>query len=284
MVTGGADGVRRRILFVVLVDISASLTDYVPASCMVENRLLSEVVIERLNELIAELYRRYNGDQSSYREVAVVGYSGNGVKTIVGDGGRRAIPIAELGQISISGEWLEIRALTQLDRFGWYDELPCGDSMAEGCLDFKGCRAMLMGFLTAAKVVEEWQREQLFDERSRACVINLTGGIPEDCSAEVLDGAAQFVKSINRDNTLVMNVLMNERSDSRRDFSYPTDKEPARDRSLLVRLLASLSSVVDGRRAVGVNASVLEMLSRLDIDGEKFAAKSIRRRKRSKQN
>ncbi len=281
MFTSGADGVRRRILFVVLVDISASLIDYAPTSCVAESRLASEVMIERLNELMAELYRRYNGDELSLCEVAVVGYSSRGVKTIVDGGGRRAVPIAELGRISISGEWLEVKALTPLDRFGWYEELPCDDLLAEGCFDFTGCRAMLKGFVSGAKVVEEWQDERLFDERSRACVINLTGGIPEDCSAEELDGAAQFVKSLNRDNTVVVNMLVNDRSDLRRGFSYPTDEELAAEGSLLVRLLASLSSVVDARRAVGVNASVLEMLSRLNLVGEKFAAKSIRRRKQN---
>ncbi len=290
----GADRVRRRMLFVVLVDLSASLGESTVLSETIEYRNLGEVIIEELNGLLSELFRR---TQSVKRgevgcDVTVIGYSGEQLTAIVGDSNERTISVSELGEITENDEWLSLNPISPLDPLCDYDEIAnvaqkCeqedeGEKLisAQGYLvDFQGCRAMLKAFNAAADIADNWLVKQRINEQRSVWVINITGGVPEDCSVEQLERVAQSIKSIDNGNALIMNILSSKATKSQRSCSYPTDEELDLNPLLLLQHLGALSSLVEGRRAVGLNVSAVDMLSQLRMDGEKFANRKLKRKR-----
>lgn len=267
---------RHRTAFVLLIDRSASMQQQVRFGEFVMSK--AEAVAMTANALITELVdrsRRTDGLRDYY-DVAVVGYSGDEVAMLLGEGGfisveRLAARAPEPSCISVE-RVLEDGSSALFDHhyIGWVE--PASE----------GTTPMYEAMLRVRDLVEAWCEKECNRASFPPVVIHITDGEASDCDDGELRDICSQVRRVATDdgNVLLLNIHIST------DFTLPSLIFPMADELVgagrYARLLAECSSVMPeafdsaiaelkGAGAVppyygmGYNASTIELLSMINI-------------------
>ncbi|MBQ3536678.1 MAG: VWA domain-containing protein [Alistipes sp.] len=267
---------HHRAAFVLVLDQSTSMQQQVQFGRLVTTK--SQVVAYTANSLITELVDRCRRSEGirDYYDIAVFGYSGDEVKSLLPRDGFNSI--AELA-----------RQMPDITTVAFEEDLPDGTQaivhhrqrewikpLAEGTTP------MHEALHKVRDVVDEWCSNPLNRESFPPIVINITDGEPTDCTDMDLRDVCTLIKRTATEdgNTLLINIHIS--TDTRlNSVIFPMHEELTRacDKA---RLLADCSSVMPSALneaihelkgvgaippyiGIGYNATVVELLSMINI-------------------
>ncbi len=240
-----------RTAFVIMLDQSASMNEYV----FFDNHkmLKAEAVAEIANRTLFELIERARrgSEVRDYYDLAVVGYSGDKVRSLLtlSDEDFSFIPISQLAQRDVeqvvwSGEY----ELEDGQRAILLNKTPLYvTSQAEGATP------MFEAMMVTRDMVGEWCSRRENAESFPPIIINITDGEFSDCTVdEIRDTTHQIRRySTKYGNVLLLNLHIASYCD--RQLIFPTRKE-VESSSPLARILAECSSVMPN----GFNTMITE--------------------------
>ena len=265
-----------RSAFVLLLDQSTSMQQQVQFGRMITSK--AEVVAYTANALITELVdrcRRADGIRDYY-DIAVIGYSGDNVHSLLPKEGFNSI--AELAKntppmvtIAFEEDLPDgTQALVRHRQREWIKPL------AEGTTPMHEALHMVRD------LVEEWCDKRENRQSFPSIVINITDGEPTDCTDLDLRDVCTLIKRTATEdgNTLLINIHISTDS-SLNSVIFPMHEElvQACDKA---RLLADCSSMMPSALeeaiyelkgvgaippfiGIGYNATVVELLSMINI-------------------
>ncbi len=202
---------KNRTLFVVVIDQSVSMAGSVVIGAEIIEK--SAMVARVANDLIAELVertRRLDGLRDYY-DVAIVGYSGLGVRSLLGED--TFLPITELDQrcvqeAKISREYRfsdgQTMICDQCER-RWVEPLATGST------------PMFEALLYVRDIVEQWCLREENRDSFPPVIYNITDGESTDCNYQDICDISSQIKNIGtRDGgALLFNIHIASTSSSR---------------------------------------------------------------------
>lgn len=272
---------KHRGLFVIAIDCSASMQERIVFNSLSMSK--SEAVALVCNYTIDELMARATrqGVVRNYYDIAVIGYSGDGIRPLIGDGTQQLIAIDLLAKMS--PEPCSYTFNQHLD-----DGTTVGATFTLHPWITPHAAAntpMHEAMLEIERLVAEWCRMPENRESFPPVVINISDGECSDGTAADLIGVAERIKSHStRDgNTLLINICLTT-NDEAESVAFPTnglfdDICPFR------RMLFAMSSILPDTmeplienlinpgsygpyRSVAFNASINELIMILAIGSE----------------
>ncbi len=228
---------EHRAVFVILVDLSASMLDFNQCGGRIESKC--DFVIKKVNEILRELYCRAHRGRKiyDYYDIAVIAYSGDGVEFI-------STPDRSPRLISVTKLYQDFSNYLSLAPRNSGDDLfaPHGGRGAVVChpngLTPIGCALDCLYELFAPWFANEANRGSI-----APMVINISDGISTDCDDVSLHAAAERLKSLGSDRggVLLMNIFLSSASGDR-SLNFPTDEQIEQFEDPYVATLASISS------------------------------------------
>ncbi len=233
---------QSRTAVVVMVDLSSQMDHAMTIDG--ERKSVGEFITIALNNTLSGIFMRSHtlGTLQNIFDVAVLLYSGKGVKSCFGDITNPFISIEELAKHSANSNIFRIKSITPLDSPDDYEWLAESDYIIE----FSGSRAMAEALDTAYRVVTERYRTAPKSDNA-PCVINICGGAPDDCTLSSLLERAERIKAIGRDENKgcrMVNILLDHTLNAQPPLEYPSDEELSRNPSALVSTLGEVSSLI----------------------------------------
>lgn len=228
---------RQTIIF--LIDQSGSMNENITwcGNLMTKAEAVTDVVNNALGEIVARC-NNY-GQYKSYFNIAVIGYGGNGVKSLLGEGRQVFFTPSELGYgWKRNVEVINVRKLpngkecaTKVNKKVWIEPHAEGKTPMFGAFNY-------VFDLLAASIAQECAKDCF-----PPIVINVTDGEATDCNENELDSVTQRVKNLatNDGNVLLMNVHIGGSEDDSIIFPSHTNCPL---QSKFARLLFNVSSVM----------------------------------------
>ncbi len=267
-----------RTAFVIAIDQSGSMAGMV--TLMGRTISKSQAVAEATDRLLFELIERARRSDGvrDYYDVAVVGYSGEGVRSLIG-GERGFVPITELAGRSV----VQQRLTFPLRR---PDGLPvlCTSILpayVEPCAT--GATPMYEALLAVREMLAGWCADPAHADSFPPIVFNITDGEPSDCGErDLYDICTQLMRTGTRDGRSFLLNMHIASDDAAESILFPAAGEIDRCNNRYARMLFDCSSVMpeamneeirDLRgttapppyRGMSYNASMAELLTMLDI-------------------
>ncbi len=270
---------KNRALFVIAIDQSGSMA----GELKIGTRTLTkaEMVAEVANDLIAELIERSRRSEGvrNYYDVAVIGYSGKGVTSLLNE--KRWVSITELSEMSVEQREVEReyklndgeRRLFRHHVRNWITPIATG------------LTPMYEAMLTIRDTVEEWSQQAENRESFPPMIYNITDGESTDCDYSDIAEISSKIKAISTydGEALLFNIHIASTS-ADRSLLFPTLSEiaqwPECHRSSLSlfhsashippifreALCALKDSEVEGElKAMSFNCSMAELITILNI-------------------
>lgn len=203
--------------FVILIDRSGSMAEEVTF----EGRLCTkaEATVEAVNTLLEEIINRSYRDRfiGDYFDVAIIGYGGEGVESLLGSGFK---PITFVDSMYIPSRTKIVRHTlpsgrrcdTVVETRQWLEPQASGQT------------PMGKAFAKAYRMVASWCRKH--PNSFPPIVINITDGEATDVRAEKIRALAEQIKSTstNDGGTLLMNIHLASQHDSEfRPLRFPAE-------------------------------------------------------------
>ncbi len=271
---------EHRTAFALLIDQSGSMVESVEYDGQTTTK--AKAVAEVTNQIIAELIeraRRHDGIRDYY-DIAIIGYSNENVKSMLGDNPNRPfISIAELAARSVKIQSRIVERVTpagasapyKVDTPMWVEPLASGNTPMYGalCCIFDALRS--------------WCAEPNNRDSFPPIVINITDGESTDCSTEDLKAISKRIRSLKTaDGEIFMINIHIAATGTAGSTIFPTLKEVETISHRKTRELCQISSVMPepfnelicelkgvptGRDFVGMshNTSIEELITILNI-------------------
>ena len=272
---------KHRGMFVIAIDCSASMQEQITFNSlsMSKAEAVAMVCNYTIDELVARATRQ--GIVRDYYDIAVIGYSGDGIRPLIGDGTQRRIAIDQLSKIAPKpcsytfdqhlDDGTTVSATFTLHP--WITTLASANT------------PMHEAMIAIESIVAEWCRMPENRESFPPVVINISDGECSDGTAEDLINVAECIKShsTNDGNTLLINIHLTT-NDEAESVAFPAnglfdDICPFR------RMLFEMSSILPETmemlieelinpgsygpyRCVAFNASINELIMILSIGSE----------------
>ncbi len=268
-----------RTLFVLAIDQSASMAGVIDLG---SRRLTkAEMVAEVANDLLAELVERARSGDAirDYYDVAVVGYSGSGVCSLLGESW--SLPITQIDAMSV--EQCVVKRECKMPNGGIrilsYQERRWIKPVASGTTP------MYEALLTIDELVEQWVSEGVNCESFPPQIFNITDGESTDCDYIDIAQISSKIKSHStRDGAaLLFNVHIASQS-SQDAWIFPSQQELTTLSNSSAAALSLYNSASDippifsetireikgddtagSYRAMSYNASVAQLITILNI-------------------
>lgn len=266
-----------RTAFVLAIDCSGSMAEQIvflgrrmskaEAVALVANRLLFE---------LCERARRSDGIRDYY-DVAVLGYAGKTIRSLLGDD-NRFYSVAELARLADTlptagqGEYRLPDGSAAL-----LDEVPVPVWIAPEARDET---PMYEALLDVRELVAEWTMNPRHAESFPPVVFNITDGEASDCDDDELRGVCRQIRSLHTDdgNVLLINIHIASGSE-KRSIIFPTADEAAygnRYAALLFECSSEMPAAFEPAireirggmppyRGMSYNASISELIAILNI-------------------
>ncbi len=244
----------------------------------------AEVVAEVANQFISELKERSsrNGEVRDYYDIAVVGYSGRGVSSLL-PGKVPFMPIVEL---------VNMPACEQSSRVGY--------TMADGGTKYyteltkcwiepeaSGLTPMFEALIVVRDLIDQWCAMPENSDSYPPFLINITDGESSDCEYKDIDIISNRIKSIstNDGEVLFINVHIASLCDST-SIIFPSDEDlthevmsnrramslyqassymPDSFNDVICDIKGIRPSAISRFKGVGFNSSITELVSILNI-------------------
>lgn len=229
---------RQTIIF--LIDQSGSMNESVIWSG--NSITKAEAVADVVNSALSELLARCNnyGDFKSYFNISVIGYSGNGVRSLLVDGRRNFYTPSELAySCRRNEEVVKVRTLpngktcaTKLNKKIWIDPLAEGRTPMIGTLHY--VHDILLASLSQSQNIDSFP----------PLVINITDGEVNDGDVNQMIDSGRRITSLstNDGNVLFMNVHIANRACE--SLIFPSSTQPCPVECNFGRSLFEMSSVM----------------------------------------
>ncbi|MFR9526769.1 MAG: VWA domain-containing protein [Rikenellaceae bacterium] len=271
---------KSRTLFVVTIDQSGSMAGEVTIAARTLSK--AEIVAEVTNDLLAELVERARrGDGvRDYYDVAIIGYSGEGVRSLLSDD-RPWMPITELDAACIEecnvdrecvDENGEPRIVNHFTR-RWIKAVATG------------LTPMYEALLMAHEIVEAWCEMEENRESFPPQIFNITDGESTDCDYVDISEIASRIKSCTtRDGAALLYNIHIASQPYRPSLIFPSPLEVDQWRDCSAAMLSLYNSASDmpqlferaimrlkgekslsRYKAMSYNASVAELITILNI-------------------
>ena len=268
---------RHRTAFVLAIDQSGSMveelefrgrrTSKAAAVAEVANSLLSELLLRATRE----------GEVRDYYDIAVVGYSGEGVHSLL-SADETFVPVSALRNAVRNTRRVSIERRLP-DGQPAFNEVTVSEWIAPAA---SGQTPMYEALLYVHDLVEAWCRRPEHRESFPPLVFNITDGEATDCDDAELRAVAGQIKSLRTadGNVLVVNIHIAAADTSAASF-FPSEEEPRypnRYAALLYDCSSVMPAVFDEAiraakgpgavppfRGVSYNASADELVAMLNI-------------------
>ena len=268
---------RHRTAFVLAIDQSGSMveelefrggrTSKAAAVAEVANSLLSELLLRATRE----------GEVRDYYDIAVVGYSGEGVHSLL-SANETFVPVSALRNAVRNTRRVSIERRLP-DGQPAFNEVTVSEWIAPAA---SGQTPMYEALLYVHDLVEAWCRRPEHRESFPPLVFNITDGEATDCDEEELRAVAEEIKALRTadGNVLVVNIHIAAADTSAASF-FPSEEEPRypnRYAALLYDCSSVMPAVFDEAiraakgpgavppfRGVSYNASADELVAMLNI-------------------
>ncbi len=270
---------EHRTAFVILIDQSGSMAELIDY----EGRTITKAtaVAEVTNLIIGELMeraRRHDGIRDYY-DIAVVGYSGEGVKPMLTEGEEPFISIGELSKSSVK---IHSHVVERLAPNGVIIPYTVTTPMWISP-HATGQTPMYEGLNFAYDILKRWCAKPDHFDSFPPIIFNITDGESSDCSAEDLMKISRKIRALSTaDGEAFMINIHIATSPGQESMIFPTIEEveacthrKAKDLSfasstmppIYNELICELKGVVGQRDFVGVsyNASIAELITILNI-------------------
>ncbi|MFI3248190.1 MAG: vWA domain-containing protein [Rikenellaceae bacterium] len=265
---------EHRSAYVLLLDVSGSMQDVIES----QGRKMTkgESMVNAANQILQELFLRAHRDNElrDYYDVAVIGYAGGEIRSLLGDGSKVFTPITELYEESNS--WISLKCLTPLNA---PDEVYHRSIV----VDSMGSTPMHEVLYVTYGLLREWcDRPENYDS-APPMVFHITDGHATDGDLRDIIEISEQVMSLstNDGNVLMLNIHLSPMMESQK-LLFPTESELAAHPNAFFRTMGLASSVMPqsftplihemrGRRSnesyrgVGFNVSVVDMISMMNI-------------------
>ncbi len=227
----------------IMIDLSESMNRVVKIGGSTQRA--GDLGVEWLNMLLAKIYMLAHGDgyELNRYDVAVVGYSGRGVMSMLSRYEEPFIDALELSTLSTEQRWLKVRSISPLDSPDDYVKLAEKDHLVE----FYGGKPMFEAYHTVMEWLEKW-----FNQRTNgaAVVMNISSdSVPTDSSLNAIVGISNHIGTIVKGDVMMLNMVLSDKLDSRHCSLFPTDDELYYNPSTLFRTLGEASSSLKGVEA-----------------------------------
>lgn len=268
-----------RTAFVIMIDQSGSMAEMVDY----EGRMMTKAaaVAEVTNLIIGELMeraRRHDGIRDYY-DIAVVGYSGEGVVPILSYGVEPFISIEVLSKCEVKMHThIEERLAPNGVRIPYTITTPMWVTPRA-----VGQTPMYEGLNYAYDIVKDWCSKPEHFDSFPPIIFNITDGESSDCSANDLMRISRKIRSLSTSDgeVFIINIHIASQPDNgsmifptfdeveacthrkAKDLSYASSTMP----SIYDELICELKGVVGQNNFVGVsyNASIVELITILNI-------------------
>ena len=274
---------RHKIAIVLAIDQSGSMEQEVAANMTTVSK--AEIVASVVGELIEELllYSKCDNIYRDYYDIAVVGYSSSGIRSLISDK-LEFVTISELAKRSVERVYINFKCKLCS---GEVIVVPYGfpkwvEPMASGSTPM--CEVLE----SVAELLEDWCAQPHHRECFPPIFVNISDGMPNGREAEQLIALSERIKGISTEDGNVLFVNINISSGgSGASFVYPSvDDIPRENNSAM--LLAQMSSVLPKRLeyvvhrkrivnskppylALGYNISPMEFISMLNLGSQSDA-------------
>ncbi len=271
-----------RALFVIAIDQSCSMAGEL--LCANRTTTKAEMVAEVANDLLAELLERSrrSGAIRDYYDIALIGYSGEGVVQLLGsESGAAFSSISQLESIPHNEVKVhrEYRLPNGELRFATYPQRRWIEPVATGSTP------MYEALLEVHHLVEEWSRREENRNSFPPMIFNITDGESTDCDYSDIAEISSRIKSISTNDgaTLLINIHIAS-SNSTHPLLFPSlsEMEESESYSSAALSLFNSSSVMppiftdaicdikateyrDTFKGVSFNCSISELISILNI-------------------
>ncbi len=270
---------EHRTAFVILIDQSGSMAEKIDY----DGRMITkaEAVAEVTNQIIGELIeraRRQDGVRDYY-DIAVVGYSGEGVTSVLGDKDGAFVSIEDLAARDVDVQMHESQRLT-----------PSGDLISHSVATpmwvlprAMGETPMYEGLNYTFDAVKDWISRRENIDSFPPIIFNITDGESSDCSPEGMINISHKIGSLSTTdgNAFMINVHIASTADQSsmvfptfeevkaltnskaKELSYASSVMP----SIYNDMICEIRDVVGYREFIGVayNASIAELVTILNI-------------------
>lgn len=270
-----------RTAFIIAIDCSASMQE----KTLLNTHLLSkaDAVATVCNYIIDELMARATrgGEVRNYYDIAVVGYTGSSVVSLLSDDNNGFVAISELAKRAPE---LETRSFDQVNDRGMRTSAdfalrPWVKPMAEGRTP------MYAAFVHIYEMVKSWCSKLENRHSFPPIIFNITDGEANDAHPKKLISIARNITETGTydGNTLLINIHLGAKYESQSEiFPSDADFKPLSQYHLMLFLMSSLmpkelepllSTIVTHTspppyRGLAYNASPCELLSILNIGSE----------------
>lgn len=265
-----------RTAFVLIVDCSGSMSEQVTFNRRRTSK--AEAVAEVANHLLFELTERARRSDGirDYYDIAVLGYSGDGVKPLLGDR-EEFYPITRIAQMAAAsrsekGEYQQPDGSASL-----LEEIPIPLWIKP---EAHGETPMLEALICTRNLVARWTTDPAHAESFPPVVFNITDGEASDGDDEDLCGVSSQIRSLRTGdgNVLLINIHIASGT-TNQTLVFPTTDEAAygnRYASLLYNCSSEMPAAFELAirelrgglppfRGMSYNASISELVTVLNI-------------------
>lgn len=211
---------RTSIIF--LIDQSGSMAGEILHMGRVISK--AEVVAEVCNMVLSELIERArrNGEVRNYYDVAVLGYSGDGVSSLLTTSGNPFISVDELATQGFTPQTIRLKRNATGSESRFFDEMIEQRIVAKA----SGETPMYEALDIAYEIVKEWCSDPQKRESFPPMIYNISDGESSDCDYTDISDIAERIKGVgtNHGNVLLVNTHIASDPESR-SFIFPSHDE-----------------------------------------------------------
>ncbi len=211
---------RTSIIF--LIDQSGSMAGEILHMGRVISK--AEVVAEVCNMALSELIERArrNGEVRNYYDIAILGYSGDGVSSLLTTSGNPLISIDELATRDYTPQTIHLKRNAMDGESCFFDEV------IEQRIEAKasGATPMYEALDVAYELVKEWCSDPRNRESFPPMIYNISDGESSDCDYTDISDIAERIKGVGTNHGDVLLVNTHIASDAKnRSFIFPSQDE-----------------------------------------------------------
>ncbi len=270
---------ENRTAFVILIDQSGSMAEYIDYECRTISK--AAAVAEVTNQILSELISRARRQEGvrDYYDIAVVGYSGEGVCSMLSEEGKFFFSVEELSKMEVTTDYVT------KDKLLPDGELICHQSTIERWIMPKavGKTPMFEALNVVYDEVKGWCSDPRNHNSFPPIIINITDGESSDgCSADIYnisqriqklstaDGGVLFLNAHIASSVASHSVIF-PTTEQLKEYSHPKAQELSRASSVMPAIyddmICEIKGVVGEHNFIGVsyNASIAELITILNI-------------------
>lgn len=265
-----------RTAFVLIVDCSGSMSEQVTFNRRRTSK--AEAVAEVANHLLFELTERARRSDGirDYYDIAVLGYSGSGVRPLLGDR-ETFYSITQIAQMADTSRSVKAEYRQPDGSASLLDEIPIPQWIKP---ESHGETPMHEALICARDLVARWTADSAHTESFPPVVFNITDGEASDGDDEDVCGVSSQIRSLRTDdgNVLLINIHIASGT-TEQTLVFPTTDEAAygnRYASLLYNCSSEMPAAFEPAirelrgglppfRGMSYNASISELVAVLNI-------------------